>query len=344
MLVIKKILILAKVADSGVSGVLRLENFGGRSSCDIKLMGGVQDWWLGLFVEDQLVLCTNKQGKIYLDKMIDLSKPIACIVMSGDDVVCVGCINKAVTKHSKMKGQIEQYKDWYKQECKLASMQSENRGEDNKKVDTYPQNVMNEEQEALQDIVGGEDIKNIEDESQEDFEPLSIEPNTTVDQSSVLENAFQQENEVSNNRENDEQEEIVQSTLKEEPKIAKEQTKPKGKDNQDKSTSRFFDSIRSQMHKLFSEYEKDTQLEELVSDSKWVRVPTEDGYYVVGIISSEDEPQLLCYGVPDEDASNPPDCDKACRQWLALDENKGYWMMYQCAKTGEMLQDNQIVK
>ncbi len=369
MLIIKKILILVQVEESGASGVVRMENFGGRTSCDINLVGAEPDWWLGVFVEDDLVVCTNKQGKVYADKQADLSKPIVCLVMSGDRVLAVGCINHATAKQGAMKSKIKEYQSWYKQECKLDSLQSVHHDENIQKVDTYPSNEKesqpinatkelevseqisaNDEKEELQNDNA---ISHEELDEQVEFLPLhfgeqdgptntatNTPKNTTDDMtasektdSSVSQATKAKSSEISTAKSKNNAQNQSKNTAK-----ANQKSSPKQAD------SNFFESIKGQMDKLMTDYERDKELEKLVANSKWVRVPTEDGYYVVGIISNDGEPELLCYGVPDEDNTNPPKCDKSCRQWLEVGENKGYWMMYQCAKTGKMLQDDQIVK
>ncbi len=333
MLIIKKILILTQVEDSGVSGVVRMENFGGCTSCDIKLTGVDDDWWLGVFVEDDLIVCTNKQGKVYAERQADLSKPIVCLVMRGDKVESVGCVNHATCQKATMKNQIKEYQSWYKQECKLASMQKEKSQQDSQKVDTYPPNIQDDKQKS----VAYEQVENEQVSTDEEW--VAVEDNDKASTDEVADNEqilpFDML-ELADKR----QDSITQNV----DDMAMPKVKQQKQEKKSSKPSEFFDSIKMQIDKLFTDYERDSQLEELVSGSKWVRVPTDDSYYVVGVISDNDEPQLLCYGVPDEDNTNPPKCDKSCRQWLEVGENKGYWMMYQCAKTGKMLQDDQVVK
>ena len=98
-------------------------------------------------------------------------------------------------------------------------------------------------------------------------------------------------------------------------------------------------AISASLEELFSLYPAEERLAGVVPFSKWVRVPLESGYYVVGVISDQEgAARYLAYGVPDKDNASPPDAYPACRGWLPLEEDgAGYWMMYQDAITGEIV-------
>ena len=98
-------------------------------------------------------------------------------------------------------------------------------------------------------------------------------------------------------------------------------------------------AISASLEELFSLYPAEERLAGVVPFSKWVRVPVESGYYVVGVISDQEgAARYLAYGVPDKDNASPPDAYPACRGWLPLEEDgAGYWMMYQDAITGEIV-------
>ena len=103
--------------------------------------------------------------------------------------------------------------------------------------------------------------------------------------------------------------------------------------------TRFLGAISASLEELFSLYPAEERLAGVVPFSKWVRVPLESGYYVVGVISDQEgAARYLAYGVPDKDNASPPDAYPACRGWLPLEEDgAGYWMMYQDAITGEIV-------
>ncbi len=107
----------------------------------------------------------------------------------------------------------------------------------------------------------------------------------------------------------------------------------------------FYYAVKPQIDEMFVCYPEEKLLSESVPNSKWVRVDAEDGYYVVGLLFDEDEPSFICYGVPQvrlgENVSKraPAELENMC-VWLPLGEGgeiEGYWMIYQSAKTGEII-------
>lgn len=121
------------------------------------------------------------------------------------------------------------------------------------------------------------------------------------------------------------------------PQEAKEEEQGKSEGREGKT--QFLGAISASLEELFSLYPAEERLAGVVPFSKWVRVPVESGYYVVGVISDQEgAARYLAYGVPDKDNASPPDAYPACRGWLPLEEDgAGYWMMYQDAITGEIV-------
>lgn len=101
----------------------------------------------------------------------------------------------------------------------------------------------------------------------------------------------------------------------------------------------FYLAVKPQLDEMFICYPMETALTDLVPNSKWVRVDTEDDYYVVGIIYELDEPQYITYGIPGKRDIAPPDDIKGLCEWLPLDignpSGDGYWILYQNAKNGK---------
>lgn len=124
---------------------------------------------------------------------------------------------------------------------------------------------------------------------------------------------------------------------KQPPQETKEEEREKSEGREGKT--RFLGAISASLEELFSLYPAEERLAGVVPFSKWVRVPLESGYYVVGVISDQEgAARYLAYGVPDKDNASPPDAYPACRGWLPLEEDgAGYWMMYQDALTGEIV-------
>lgn len=100
----------------------------------------------------------------------------------------------------------------------------------------------------------------------------------------------------------------------------------------------FYYAVKPQLDELFVCHPRESALDDAVDNSKWVRVETNDGYYVVGVLFNEDEPSFICYGVPSKDKTSPPDeLENAC-VWLPLPDGKsGYWVIYQSARNGSIV-------
>lgn len=103
----------------------------------------------------------------------------------------------------------------------------------------------------------------------------------------------------------------------------------------------FYDSISEDINKLFEIHAEEEFLSEIIPFSKWVKIENEenDDYYVLGLIYENDQVKYICYGVPGIYNQNPPEELKGVAEWLPLDSTKeedyGYWITYQDARSGE---------
>ena len=92
---------------------------------------------------------------------------------------------------------------------------------------------------------------------------------------------------------------------------------------------------------MFTCYPVDNELTNAVPGGKWVRVNTEDDYYVVGVIFELDEPKYICYGIHGEFNKKPPEEISDVCDWVPLNldnpEAEGYWMIYQDCLTGKTI-------
>lgn len=105
----------------------------------------------------------------------------------------------------------------------------------------------------------------------------------------------------------------------------------------------FYYAVKPQIDEMFVCYPSEDTLAATVPNSKWVRVDAEDGYYVVGLLFDEDEPSFICYGVPQVKTNArptaPAELENMC-VWLPIsghEEIMGFWIIYQSAKTGEII-------
>lgn len=99
----------------------------------------------------------------------------------------------------------------------------------------------------------------------------------------------------------------------------------------------FYYAVKPQLDELFICYPEEPALANAVENSKWIRVQSEQDCYVVGILYDNDEPSLLCYGVPAKANMQPPsELDGVC-VWLPISKQDGYFVIYQSAHTGEII-------
>ena len=99
----------------------------------------------------------------------------------------------------------------------------------------------------------------------------------------------------------------------------------------------FFDMISEQIDELFENNPREEVLEKIIPKSKWVKVVFEENQktYVVGLIYDLGVLKYVSYGVPGTSDNNPLTNLEDYSQWLPIDENNGYWIMFQDAQTGE---------
>ena len=98
----------------------------------------------------------------------------------------------------------------------------------------------------------------------------------------------------------------------------------------------FYSRMKDEIEKVLSSFPKEETLENMVEQSRWVRITYGDNkFYVFGVIYGGGEAQYICYGVPSDNPSSPPPSIENCSFIPAYPEgNSGYWVMYQDAKTG----------
>lgn len=104
----------------------------------------------------------------------------------------------------------------------------------------------------------------------------------------------------------------------------------------------FFDRLKPQIDKLFADNPIEENLQNLIPDSKFVKIEYEDDgdFYVFGLLYDEnDQVKYVCYGVPAVFEQEPPKELSGYPIWTPLDKDNnegfGYWLTYQDAKTGE---------
>ena len=303
MILVKKTAVLSPKGAHGLSGVARFECFKDRSDVRIKLAGGHKDAYAAVAVGDEKKLFRLGADRVYLART-DLSGDCAAIVADADKrVLCAGA-----TVCGYDFAPLEEL-------LALGIVAAQDAAEDNEEEEARTHVKDNElaHEEETTSVKGGE------------------EPSAAAEESSVGGKDREEEKEqtVADNAVN---EQVGTSASGEEEKEVKDNI-----GREEKQTGRFFDKIKEKMDKLFADNEKDDELTALIPDSRWVRVRTEDEWYVVGVVG--DPAEFICYGIPGDDKSDPPSEDAGCRQWLEIEKGgRGYWMMYQSAESGETLQ------
>lgn len=103
----------------------------------------------------------------------------------------------------------------------------------------------------------------------------------------------------------------------------------------------FYERMADEIDDILKKYPKETPLEEMIEDSKWVKISYgEGGFYVFGVLYSGGKPKYICYGVPAENTETPPESMEGMASFLpasADKTDKGFWVMYQDAETGASL-------
>ena len=134
--------------------------------------------------------------------------------------------------------------------------------------------------------------------------------------------------------------EAPEATVKQKKEVISDEADADGSLWSPYAGNNFYYAVKPQIDEMFICYPSDDLLTATVPNSKWVRVDAEDGYYVVGLLFDGDDPSFICYGVPqtDEGGQAPAELENTC-VWLpvASDDIAGYWMIYQSAKTGEII-------
>ncbi len=103
----------------------------------------------------------------------------------------------------------------------------------------------------------------------------------------------------------------------------------------------FYLDMKGQIDNLFANNPTEDYLQNLIPNSKWVKVGLEndEDYYVLGLIYDNEKLLYISYGVPGVYQKIPPRELSGFPVWFPLDEKNpqgfGYWLSYQDAESGE---------
>jgi len=107
----------------------------------------------------------------------------------------------------------------------------------------------------------------------------------------------------------------------------------------------FFDMISEQIDALFNNYPREEALENLIPNSRWVKVDYENNgkIYVVGLVYEMEILKYVAYGVPAENMDLENEL-AGYGQWISLnplqENSNGYWVIFQDAITGDNVNYN----
>lgn len=304
MLILKKIIIMTEYQNSNISGIVKFENFAGRTTCFVRILGLEDKGEICIKCGEDIMYMGNMiAGEMKFGALYDLTKPIYIAAAYDGKIVAMGS-NTGRFSASLLNGYFYQY--YADKQGAKKTIQEKSKEE----------NSQNDKKETLKSDILESDVQAEREVSQNDInQNESIEAKIDIDE----DNSKKAESIIKSDSIDKEQKTKKRTTAKvEEP---------------------FYKQIEASMLELFEKYESEEELNLLVPDSKWVRVPVDgQSFYVVGLIYSDGKPNLICYGVPDKDDSNPPENSNDCRQWLELEKGgRGYWMMYQSAISGQTL-------
>ncbi len=108
----------------------------------------------------------------------------------------------------------------------------------------------------------------------------------------------------------------------------------------------YYDGVQAELDALFAAHPRDDTLKGAFSSSEWVRVKGEEDapQYLVGVVYEDLTPKYICYAIASDSPSSPPEeLGDACTfvPTSPFDENKGFFVIFQSAATGECLRPKQ---
>lgn len=320
MILVKKTAVLSPHGVNGLCGVARFECFKDRSSVKINVNGGKSDLYTVIAVGEEKRAVRLCGDRIYLART-DLSGDCAVLVADGNcKVYCTGATVCGYDYAPLLE---------FLPVALGSTAENEGKDEEDDKKQVEKEIQTGEEKENAEEISSAEDIKEEKEVKSSENETMT-ETSVTVEEKSSSDVTAAVD--MQKKADNTDSEITTNQTINTSESIGTEQAETESKEIKE----RFFDRIEQKIEKLFEENRPDVELSQLIPESRWVRVNTEDGWYVVGIVG--DPAEFICYGIPDDNASNPPAEDEGCRQWLEVEKGgRGYWMMYQSAESGETL-------
>lgn len=109
----------------------------------------------------------------------------------------------------------------------------------------------------------------------------------------------------------------------------------------------YYLAVKEEIDKLFKAYPRDKTLSGAFSCGEWVRVKgtAKQPEYLVGILRMDGKVRYICYALRAENRNSPPDEIKNVCAFVptdVYDENKGYFVIFQSANSGECIRPEMV--
>lgn len=105
-------------------------------------------------------------------------------------------------------------------------------------------------------------------------------------------------------------------------------------------TNNYYNEIKNDLEKFLNSHKRNEELESKVWGSRWVKINA-DYNYSVGVIFEDNMPSIIAYAIPYSDFNQIDMDNLKFGEWLKIsdkpNENRGYFVYYQNAQTGEMI-------
>ena len=107
----------------------------------------------------------------------------------------------------------------------------------------------------------------------------------------------------------------------------------------------YYNKVAQELQTLFDKFEDEKALLSVFPNGKWVKIYyNQEKYYVVGVITENNKPKYICYGVPHPYSEQPPKELAGVSTFIPISifnlHGDGYFMMFQDAVTGKCVKLN----
>ncbi|MBQ8726510.1 MAG: hypothetical protein IJY84_05390 [Clostridia bacterium] len=102
----------------------------------------------------------------------------------------------------------------------------------------------------------------------------------------------------------------------------------------------YYFKIKSRLNDLFKDFPPQTQLSNMVKNSRWAKIESGEKHYVVGVVYERGLAKYICYGLPGNFLKEPESLN-GYSSFIPLSpfdvKGSGYWVMFQDAENGKRI-------